>query len=449
MNQTQTAAGRPEGGQIGPIGALSIGLGGIVGGGIFATLGLAGSQARGATYLSFIVGGIVALLTAYSYVRLTMTYPGEGGTVTFLNRAFGKGIFAGGLNALLILSYIVIMALYAGAFASYGAGFLPASSRDVGRQALAPGIIVLLALVNFAGPSLVERSEGLFNAGKLVILLIFVVGGLASPGLSLGRMGPSDWVSPVEIVGSGMLVFLSYEGFELIANASSRIRKPARTLPLAYYGSIAGAMALYVLIVIVTIGHLSFDALAAARDRSVAAAAETFLGGLGGSLMCFGAILATASAINADFYGASKLPGILAEERQMPRRYARQIWGRHPAALVLVAGLAVLIILFVDLHAISAAASAGFLLVFAMVNAGNAKLAHETGSRKWVSVLAAAACLGALGVMVLQILREPEHAHAAWLIGAVAIFPFLYELTYRQIANRSGAPEPGRTGPTS
>ena len=81
---------------IGVVGAFSIGIGGIGGGGIFATLGLAGSQARGATFLSFIVGGLVALLTAYSYVRLSLTYPGEGGTVTFLNRAFGSGRFAGG-----------------------------------------------------------------------------------------------------------------------------------------------------------------------------------------------------------------------------------------------------------------------------------------------------------------------------------------------------------------
>jgi len=110
---------------IGVVGACSIGIGGIIGGGIFATLGLAGAHARGATPLSFIVGGVVALLTAYSYVRLSLTYPGKGGTVTFLNRAFGGGRFAGGLNMLLVLSYVIIMALYASAFASYAGGLLP------------------------------------------------------------------------------------------------------------------------------------------------------------------------------------------------------------------------------------------------------------------------------------------------------------------------------------
>jgi hypothetical protein len=436
-NDSQPRAGTGHNhGDIGIAGAFSIGIGGIVGGGIFATLGLAGSQARGATFLSFIVGGLVALLTAYSYVRLTLRYPGEGGTVTFINRAYGSGLFAGGLNTLLVLSYVIIMALYAGAFANYASGFVPESARAAVQQVLAPGIIVLLALFKFLTPNILEKSENLFNAGKLVILFIFVVAGLSSSALNLERLGPSNWVSPVEIVGSGMLVFLSYEGFELIANASDNIRTPAKTLPFAYYGSILAAIVLYVLIVVVAIGHLSFEGLAAARDRSVAAAAQTFLGGFGATLMTVGAILATTSAINADLFGASKLPRILAEENQMPTRYAREIWGRHPVALVMISGLAVLIILYVDLHAISAAASAGFLIVFSMVNFGNAKLAAMTRSRRWVSLLAAVMCLGALGVMILQILGQPEHVHAVWLIAGVAILPFLYEFLYTAIVAR-------------
>jgi amino acid transporter len=431
---------------IGVAGAFSIGIGGIIGGGIFATLGLAGSQARGATFLSFVVGGLVALLTAYSYVRLSLTYPGEGGTVTFINRAFGNGRFAGGLNILLVLSYVIIMALYAGAFANYAQSLLPAAMQGAGQKLLAPGIIVLLAIVNLVGPSLVEKSATLFNVGKLGILLIFVITGLFSPTLTFARLGPSNWVSPVEIVGSGMLVFLSYEGFELIANASSHIQKPATTLPIAYYGSILFAMTLYVLIVVVVIGHLPFAALTAAQDRSVAVAAETFMGRAGGVLLVVGAILATASAINSDFFGAAKLPRILAEEKQMPHRYRREIWGRHPLALLMIACLSILIVRYVDLHAISAAASTGFLVVFAMVNLGNAKLARHTHSRTWVSLTAAAACTGALGVMILQILGQPEHQHALWLIATVLIFPFVYEVGYNQIATRFVSSGPDRTG---
>lgn len=431
------ASGGATHAELGVLGAFSIGIGGIVGGGIFATLGLAGSQARGATYVSFLIGGVLALLTAYSYLRLSIAYPGPGGTVTFLNRAFGNGLLAGWLNTLLVLSYVVIMALYAGAFASYLVMLLPASARDVSHPLLAPAIVALLGAANLLGPGLVERTEGVFNAAKLAILLFFVVAGLASPSLTLARLGPASWVSPLDIAGCGMLIFLSYEGFELIANASDRVRDPRRTLPLAYYGSILSAMTLYALIVVVAIGHLSFEALDAAQDHSVAAAARSFLGGAGFVLMGVGAILATVSAINADFFGAGKLPVMLAAEGQMPRRYARERWGRHPAALIVLAALAVLIARYADLHAISSSASAGFLLVFAAVNAANAKLAAQTGSRRWISRLGAAACVCALGVMVAQILGHPEHWRSLGLMLGVALAPLLYELAYRAIATRA------------
>lgn len=76
--------------------AVSIGVGGMVGGGIFAVLGLAVQLARGGTPVAFAIAGLVALLTAYSYARLSVAYPSQGGTVSFLVRAFGTGIFSGG-----------------------------------------------------------------------------------------------------------------------------------------------------------------------------------------------------------------------------------------------------------------------------------------------------------------------------------------------------------------
>ena len=108
---------------------VAIGVGGMVGGGIFAVLGLAVQLAHGGTPLAFAIAGGVALLTAYSYVKLSLAYPGRGGTVTFLNRAFGRGRVTGTLNVLLWLSYIVMLSLYSYAFGSYGATFLPAVGR--------------------------------------------------------------------------------------------------------------------------------------------------------------------------------------------------------------------------------------------------------------------------------------------------------------------------------
>jgi len=412
---------------IGFIGAYSIGIGGIVGAGIFATLGLAGGEARGATNISFLIAGIIALLTAYSYVHLTITYPGKGGTVTFINKAFGEGSFSGSLNLILVLSYVVLLAVYAYGFASYGANFFPKEEYIIWQRILISVIIIVLTIVNFIGSEMVDKSEGLFNIGKLGILLIFIIFGLLSPSLAFERLAPSNWVAPVDIVASGMLVFFSYEGFELIANASDRIKKRKKVLPLAFYGSILTAIIFYFFIIIVTLGHLSFSELMESSDYSLSAAAQKFLGRPGFILLTIGALLATASSINAGLFGSSKLPVILAEAGEAPIEYDREMLGRYPLGLITIAILALLSSNFLDLHALAASAATGFILVFGMVNICNAKLAKKTNSRRWISIVAAAACFIALIMLLIQIWQNPKQRYEFWFIGALVVLPFLYQ----------------------
>jgi len=119
-------------GDIGFLEAVSIGVGGMVGGGIFAVLGLAVGVGEGGTFIAFLVAGVVALLTTYSYARLSVALPSQGGTVEFLNQAFGAGRVAGALNVLLWLSYVVTTSLYAFAFGSYGSTFLSEGAQSAG-----------------------------------------------------------------------------------------------------------------------------------------------------------------------------------------------------------------------------------------------------------------------------------------------------------------------------
>ena len=124
--------------------AASIGVGGMVGGGIFAVLGLAVTIARGGVPVAFLLSGIVALLTAYSYSKLSTAFPSQGGTVEFLNQAFGEGLLAGTLNVLLWLSYIVMLSLYSYAFGSYGKTFFPEAWQPVAKHALISGSIAVI-----------------------------------------------------------------------------------------------------------------------------------------------------------------------------------------------------------------------------------------------------------------------------------------------------------------
>jgi len=423
---------------IGVSGALSIGIGGIVGGGFFATFGLAVVGARGATDLSFLVGGVVALFTAYSYVRLTLRYPGTGGTVSFVRTGFGNGRLPSAVNVLLILSYVAIMAIYARALAAYSVSYLPPEQRELASHLVASGALVALGLVNFAGAALMARLETVFNVGKLGVLAIFILGGLLLGHPDWQRLAPSDWVPWTTIVSSGMVVFLAYEGFELISNASDRIVDPGRTLPIAFYGSVLVALVIYVLAVVVAVGHMPFAEMEAARDFALSATAAKFLGSFGFGLMTFGAVFASASAINADYFGAEQLPVMLGAHGELPAVFTREMWGRAVPSLATIGVLALLAVNLVDLHALSAATSGGFLVVYAVVNLANVKLARETGSHRWISIFAALLCIAALALMELDFARDPATRGSAWAVAAVIALALAVEVIFRWL--RGGSP---------
>lgn len=425
------------GDSIGAFGALSIGVGGIVGGGFFATFGITAAGAAGGTPVAFLIGGAIALLTAYSYIGLTLAYPGPGGTVSFITRAFGDGLFSATVNVLLILSYVAIMAVYAFALAGYSEPYLPEALRWTGTHLISSAALVVLALVNFVGPGLVQKSESLFNVGKLAVLAVFIVGGLMLPGLDWSRLAPPSWASPMAIISAGMIGFLAYEGFELIANASDRIVNPRRVLPIAFMGSVLIAIVVYGLAFIVGLGHLPLDRLLAAKDFAISEAAGSFLGHYGFALMAVGAVLASASAITADYFGASRLPPELTTFNKLPSAFHRSLNQRRTRSLVIIGVLALLGVNFVSIEALSSATSGGFLMVYAAVNVAAWRLAPQTGARRFVPALAALLCVAALAITMWQFLATPGSALQAVAIGAIVVVALAIEGLSRLIEARA------------
>ena len=428
----------PSGGEskLGTFSTLSIGIGGMVGGGIFAVTGLTIEVTRGAAPVAFLIAGVVALLTSYSYLKLTLRFPGEGGTVEFLNRAFGSGIVTGATNILLLLNYVVLLAVYAYAFGSYGVAFLPEAERGFWLHVLISGVIVGLVVLNVLGAELVVRSENLFNAIKMLLLAGFVVAGLLTP-MEWSRLGPENYVSPLGLVAGAMLIFLNYEGFELIANASNDVANPRRSLPIAYIGGVSIVIAIYVLIVVVVVGHLSFDEVARVSDHALSVAAEDFLGRAGFVAIAIAALLATSSAINATFYSTGRLTYIIARSGELPNELERSIRGQHLEGTLITAGLGLVIANLVPLEAIATMGSAGFLLVFMAVNVANVRLARDTGGGAWISMSAAASAAVALVVLCVQVAENPATSRHLWILLGMIVGSFGIEIVYRRLTGRA------------
>ncbi|MGA8259582.1 MAG: APC family permease [Arenicellales bacterium] len=412
--------------------ATSIGVGGMVGGGVFAVLGLAVSMARGGTVVAFAIAGGIALLTTYAYVKLSVAFPGQGGTVSYLNRAFGSGLVTGALNVLLWLSYVIMLSLYAYAFGSYGATFFPGSMTFAARHGLISAVILSIGLLNMFSANVIGKAEDWIVGLKLLILVVFVVLGFAD--IEPARLAPGTWTAPLNLVAGGMIIFLAYEGFELIANTSEDVRDPARTLPRAFYTSVIGVIVLYLLIAAVTVGNLPVADIVAAKDYALAAAAKPFLGQAGFTLIAVAALLSTASAINATLYGAARLSYVIARDRELPRVLEKKIWNEPIEGLVVTTLATLVIANSLDLSSISTIGSAGFLIIFAAVNLANVRLQSRTGGTAWISAPAAVGCLGALAALVWR--TAADDPARLWVLGGMLALAFGIEASYRLVRKR-------------
>jgi amino acid transporter len=281
----------------------------------------------------------------------------------------------------------------------------------------------------------VVRSENFFNAVKMLLLTAFIVGGLFTP-MEWSRFEPGNFVTPLGLVAGAMLIFLNYEGFELIANASRDIADPKRTLPFAYIGGVIIVIAIYVLIVMVVIGHLGFAEVAKVSDHVLSVAARDFMGGVGYTAIVIAALMATSSAINATFYGTGRLAYIIARSGELPRELERTMRGQHLEGTLITAALALVIANVVPLEAIATMGSAGFLLLFLAVNIAAVRLARDTGARAWISALAALSTAVALIVLCVEVDENPATRNHLWILLGMIVVSFGIEVAYRGITGR-------------
>ncbi|NQY07318.1 MAG: APC family permease [Flavobacteriaceae bacterium] len=412
--------------------AISIGIGGMVGGGIFAVLGLAVALAKGGTPISFLIAGLIALITSYSYVKLSLKYPDRGGTVKFINQGFGITVFSGGMNNLLWISYIIMLALYASAFGSYAPNLLEiTSNKNLDSHIYASAIVVLATAINYYSITVVGKIESYAVIIKLIILLSFVGFGLyglmGNPHLE--QLSPENWESSFKLLTAGMVIFVAYEGFELIANAAPDIVNPQKNIPRAYFWSVIFVIALYIIIAIITVGSLDFKDIATAEDYVLAEAAKPMLGKVGFTIITIAALISTFSAINASLYGGSRVSYEIAEDDELPEQFTNQLWNQ-PIGLLITTILTLILVNTLELESISTAGSVGFLLIFAIVNVVGFKLAKETKSSKIVPLIGAVLCFFAMLALLIQ-QYSTSKIDVLIAIGIV-IFSFIIEYAYKK-----------------
>ena len=359
---------------------IAMGIGGMVGGGIFSVLGLAIAQAGHAAPIAFAFGGVIALLTGLSYARLGLVFQSSGGSFTFMEHAFSNRNIAAIGGWLLLVGYVGTMSLYAYTFGVYGSAMLGDDGTDKALHHLLESLILLSFLgVNLYGIKASGTSELLIVTIKVILLGLFTVIGMFYV--------KSDYILPVfnqgygGVVMAAALIFVAYEGFELIPNAINEMEDPQRNLTRAIMWSIAVTIVIYVLVSLVAVGNLLPEEVEKYKEYALAVAAKPFLGNAGFLLIGLAALFSTASAINATLFGTARLGLVMATQKALPSAFGfRRRQNDIPwFSLIAITFATLVFVNLANLTIISSFASSTFLLIFVLINLSAYRLRQKTG----------------------------------------------------------------------
>ena len=369
---------------------IAIALGGMVGGGIFTILGISVSMIGVFTPLAIILGGMIASLAAYSYIKLGVYYKDEGATYSFYKRTFPSSPFAASLIGWwVVFGYISTLALYSYTFASYAiSGFAFADSEWL-RKLVAGAVILTFTLINIWSVKGMGKIEDIMVYTKLVIMVIISFVLINNSQTSLPELLQNNHdVGILSVLIVASITFVAYEGFQLVIHAMNEMENPEKNIPRAIYSAIFLAILIYVVISFGTILAIPFERIIQNKEYALAAGAGNILGHWGTDLVILGAILATSSAISGTLFGASRLMGVIAKDGYLPGLLARRINHIPVYSVISMAVCAFLLVLVGSLELILEFGSMTFLLVSLLMAYANYKIRDLTGSSAILTVIA-------------------------------------------------------------
>jgi amino acid transporter len=228
------------------IGATALGVGGMMGAGLYTLLGLAARSAGVLLPLAFLLAGAAASFSVYSYARMGTAFPSRGGGAHFLLAALGDTDLCASLNVFQYVAYLIATSLYGAGFAEYVGALAGGHLPTVALRLIGAAAVVVFTVVNLVGPQLVDRSQKLIIASEVVILALLLLLGTfhADPG----RILATPWPSSGGVLTAAGLLYVTFQGFGVVSNAAQDMRSPRTQLPRAMFLALAIVLVVYLLI---------------------------------------------------------------------------------------------------------------------------------------------------------------------------------------------------------
>jgi amino acid transporter len=418
-------------------GATVLGIGSMVGAGIFALLGEAGAIAGAAVWISFLVAGVVAGLVGYVCAKLGIRYPTSGGLITYLHEGYGLGRLVG-VTAWLgyIAAVVVVTAMVAVSFGGYAVSlFFDQGAWSGWDNVFISALLVVMCLLNMVGARTVAAAQAAIVIGVLAVFGVFIT--VTVPKIDLSLLSFDGYPSGSKILASVALTFFAFLGFNVLTFTAGDLKNPRRSLPLAMALSLGITTLLYVLIAIGVFGTLTVPEVIGYGETAIAEAARPALGDAGFTAMAIAALLATAGCTNGTLYASGNLTEMLAELRLFPAFFGRgSRLGRH-AGLLITTGVSLLIANLVELGAIASVGSAVSLAVFLLVCGAGWRRRRETSSNAAIIVLAIGLVVVVLGFFAVDTVRNSPETFGAIL--GVGVLSVVLDALFRRNAQPTAA----------
>ncbi|WP_435144539.1 amino acid permease [Halobaculum sp. P14] len=360
---------------LGPLAALTIGVGTMIGAGIFVLPGMAISRAGSFAVGSFVLGGAIAILTAFSASELGTAMPKSGGAYYYVNRALGPlfGSVAGWANW---MGLAFASAFYMVGFGEYVANITGGSvvvpvvevAIPVGVKAVAVAAAATFVLVNYVGAKETGKIQNVIVVVLVAILAVFTfVGALQSDPANLPA---STGFGPM--VSTTGLIFVSYLGFVQITSVAEEIKSPGKNLPRAVIGSVVIVTVIYALVLFVMSAAVEQGFIAGLPDGEIAVVevARLVLGPAGAVAMLVGGLLATASSANASILASSRINFAMGRDRIVSPELneIHKRFGTPYRSIAVTGGLILAFIVLADVQTLSTLGSVLHLVIYALLN---------------------------------------------------------------------------------
>lgn len=405
------------------VSAVALGIGGMVGAGLYSMLGLASENAGTWLPLAFLVGAIAAAFSVYSYAKLGAVFPSAGGPANFTLQGYGHTLVAGGINVFQYLAYLIAAALYAVSFTEY-IGALAGDALPVwASRAIGVGVVIVFALVNLLGTRVVGRAESVAIGLVILTLIAFVIGGSlkAQPSMMFGSDGTVLGVA----VAAGLL-YVNFQGFGVVTNASAAMAKPQKELPRALFIALGTVTLIYLLVSSLVVMLVPLETMRADAGHVLADAGRVIAGSTGFVVVSISALLATAAAVNATIFAASNIAADISDEHEVSAFLSRTVLKRVSIALLFSAGVVSLLVVVFPLSIVGQMASLGFLLVYAAITVGHIRIRQKTGARLWILVGAVVVNLALFTLLMVNSLTSAPASAIAMVVTVALAFGLEY-----------------------